>query len=395
MTTAQRTRLFAAACAGIFVFGIVLALLGTMFGLPGVRERYGVDLAAQGDLFLLLFLGIFVTTTVTGPLLDRFGARAVLATSSGLVAAALVGFARAGSFRGAALSAVALGLGGGGLNTANNVLVSDLFDADRAPRLNLLGGFFGIGALVIPLAAASLIHVVALEQMLLASAGLAVASAIGYAALPFPPAREGEGFALRRVFEVVRYPGVLLFAALLFFQSGNEASIGGWTSTYVRERGWPPEVATRMLAGYWAALMLGRLASARLLARASKPAVVAGSGLAAAIGSLLVLVARSTGWMTVGVLVLGGAFASVYPTVLAMAGDRYRRYSGSVFSALFSIALVGGMIFPWTIGHLAQAFGVRSGMILPLVGSLMVAALVTAIARRGEASARGGRWPTP
>lgn len=388
MTPAQRARLFAAACAGIFVFGIVLALLGTMFGLPGVRERYGVDLAAQGDLFLLLFLGIFSTTTVTGPLSDRFGARPVLAASSALVCAALVGFARAHSFGAAALSALVLGIGGGGLNTATNVLVSDLFDADRAARLNLLGVFFGIGALVIPLAAASLIHVVPLERMLLASAVLALACAIAYSSLRFPPAREVAGFSLTRVLEVVRYPGVLLFATLLFFQSGNEASIGGWTSTYVSERGWAPDVATRLLAGYWAALMLGRLAASRLLAIVSKPAIVAGSGLAAAVGSVLLLVARSTWLMAIGVVVLGAAFAPVYPTVLAMAGDRYRRYSGSVFSALFSIALVGGMLFPWSIGHLAQAFGVRSGMVLPLIASIMVSVLVTVIARREGAHSR-------
>lgn len=386
MTPAQRARLFAAACAGIFVFGIVLALLGTMFGLPGVRQRYGLDLAAQGDLFLLLFLGIFATTTVAGPLCDRFGARPVLGVSSALVALALLAFARAHTFRGAALAAFTLGVGGGGLNTVNNVLVSDLYDAGRAPRLNVLGTFFGIGALLIPLTAATLIERISLDQMLLASAGLAVVSAAAYLALPFPPPRELDGFSPRRALEVLRYPGVLLFATLLFFQSGSEASIGGWTSTYANARGWPPETATRLLAGYWAALMLGRLASARLLAHASKPAVVFASGVAAATGSLLLLLADAPWLMVAGVVVLGAAFAPIYPTVLAMVGDRYRRYSGSVFSALFSIALVGGMVFPWAVGHVAQRAGVASGMVLPLVASVMVAVLVIAVARRDAAA---------
>ena len=58
----QRAMLFAAACAGMFIFGVVLALLGTLFGLPAMRERLGVNLAQQGDLFLLLYAGVCFST---------------------------------------------------------------------------------------------------------------------------------------------------------------------------------------------------------------------------------------------------------------------------------------------------------------------------------------------
>jgi MFS transporter, FHS family, glucose/mannose:H+ symporter len=380
----SREPLFASACGGIFVFGIVLALLGTLAGLPEIRARFGFeqDLAAQGNLFLLLFLGIFAATVVVGPLIDRFGNKTVLVVSSALVALALGGFIVAEGFGAAALAAVLLGLGGGGLNTATNVLVSDLYDESRGPRLNVLGVFFGIGALFVPLTAAGLSARIGTTPLLAVSAGLAVACLLAYAMLRFPPPTEAEGFSFSQVAEVVRYPGVLLFATLLFFQSGNEASIGGWTSTYVGHMGWDAATATWVLAGYWAALMIGRLLSARLLAAVSKPRLVLLSGVGSALGALLLLAADSLALMTAGVTLMGLSFASVYPTTLAMVGDRYRRFTGTVFGVLFSIALLGGMLFPWLIGQVSQAMGVRSGMVVPLAGAVMICAIVSIIAAR-------------
>src|SRR5207244_8673699 len=73
--------MFLAHCAGIFLFGIVLALLGTLFGLPEVRARLRVNLGQQGDLFLILYFGVFLSSLVAGPLIDRMGNKLVLMRS--------------------------------------------------------------------------------------------------------------------------------------------------------------------------------------------------------------------------------------------------------------------------------------------------------------------------
>lgn len=387
----NREALFASACGGIFVFGIVLALLGTLFGLPGMRERLGLDLAGQGDVFLLLFAGIFCATALVGPLVDRIGSKWVLATSSLLVGVALLVFLAARSFAGAATGAFLLGLGGGGLNTTANVLVSDLFDESRAARLNVLGTFFGVGALCIPLAAAALAAWLSIAQLLAAASTLALLTAMAYAALRFPPPKESEGFAWSEAARVVRYPGVLLFGVLLLFQSGSEAAVGGWTSTYVGSLGWSSRVATWVLAGYWAGLMIGRLVSARLPAQWSKPLVLLASGAGSVAGCGLLLTASSIASVAAGVALLGLSYANVFPVTLAMVGDRYSRFTGTVFGLLFSIALVGGMVFPWVVGQVSQRLDVRAGMLVPLVGAVSICALAWRLHRAQRHS--GGADP--
>jgi MFS transporter, FHS family, glucose/mannose:H+ symporter len=379
----RQRRVFAAACAGMFVFGIVLALLGTLFGLPELRARLHLNFARQGDLLLDLFAGIFTATVIVGPLLDRFGSRVVLVFSSLLVSAALVGFASAHSFAPVAVASLTLGLGGGGLNTATNVLVSDLYGAERGAMLNVLGIFFGIGALSIPLLAASISALLTPGQLMVSAAALAGVCGLAYLAIECPPPAEAKGFSWREAARVVRYPGIVLFAALLFCQSGNEASIGGWVSTYAAFRGLGARTATWILAGYWAAMMLGRLISARLVSRISKGHLIFWSGVGSVAGSLVLLVASSRSKLAAGAALVGFSFAGIYPTVLAMVGDRYARYAGTVFGVLFSTALIGGMVFPWAIGHVSQTAGVRYGMFLPILSAILICVLVHRI-RRSE-----------
>jgi MFS family permease len=102
-----------------------------------MRARLQINLSQQGNLFLLLYLGIFCASVIVGPLIDSVGNKANLFVSSVLVSAAMVWFALAHSFASAAMAAVLLGLGGGGLNTCTNALVSQEFRSKCVtPRRN-------------------------------------------------------------------------------------------------------------------------------------------------------------------------------------------------------------------------------------------------------------------
>jgi MFS transporter, FHS family, glucose/mannose:H+ symporter len=377
--TSRRKVLFGGAATGIFVFGIVMAVLGTLFGLPEMRQRLQIDLSQQGNVFLLLYVGILLATLVAGPVIDSIGNKVILVTSAALVAAGMAGFAYAHSFGGAAMPAVLLGLGGGGLNTSTNALVSDLYGEDRGPMLNVLGIFYGIGALGIPLLAAVIAGHFPIARQLLICAGLAGACALLFLGMRFPEASGNQSFSWREALQVARLPGVLVLGFLLFCESGNEASIGGWSSTYVAETGLGARTATLILASYWAALMVGRLLVARMLKFVGKRQLVLASGLGALVGAAILLTSRLEALLVAGVLLLGFSYAGVFPTALAIAGDTYRKMTGTVFGLLFAIALMGGMSFPWAVGQISQRLGVRYGMVVPLAGAAGICVLAAKI----------------
>lgn len=357
----------------------MLAVLGTVFGLPAMHERLQVSLAQQGTLFLLLYLGIFVASLVVGPSVDHLGNKANLLASSLIVASAMVFFANAHSFATASVAAILLGIGGGGLNTCTNVLVSDLYAGQRGPMLNLLGIFFGVGALSIPLTAASIEGRFTIPQLFLFCAVLAILCSLWYAATPFPPSRATQAFSWGELLEVARYSGVLLLAFILFLESGNEACIAGWTSTYVNSAGYSPQVATFVLSAYWAALMLSRMLAARMLRGVTKAQLVVSSAVLSLGGCAVLLSAHSLTFLFAGTAMIGLSYGPIFPTTLAIAGDRYSQRAGTVFGLLFSIALVGGMTLPWAVGQLSQRIGVHVGMIVPALGAIGIVVLSLAV----------------
>jgi fucose permease len=387
-STPPRLSLFASVCAGIFVFGIVFALLGVLFGLPEMRARLGINLAQQGDLFLLLYLGIFLATLAAGPSMDHFGHRPVLLLSAVLTSAAMLLFNAADNFALAGTAAIVLGFGGGGLNTATNAFVSEACGEARGPMLNYLGIFFGFGALFLPLLAASLSHWFTISQMLVAAASLSAICAVTYAALKFPPPRGAGSSTIAALGRAARDPLALLFALVLFCQSGNEAVVGGWTSTFLGSRGANARTAMWILAGFWASMMVGRLFAGRLLRRYGKPQIVLAGALGTILGCAILLASSNHAAMTGGVLLVGLSFSGIFPTVLAMAGDRFAESAGTVFGFLFAVALVGGMTFPWAAGHLAQAYGVAIAMVLPLAGAAFICVLIL-VAAREDNGAKG------
>lgn len=366
----------------MFMFGLVLALLGTLFGLPEMRERLQLDLGQQGDLFLLLYLGILPANLASGPTIDRFGHRPVLLASSLLVLIALLIFGTATSFAPAATAAILLGAGAGGLNTATTALVSDLYKAERASMLSFLGIFFGIGALLIPLLAASLEAYFTVVELLFIAAGLAAACLLAYSVLSFPPARHRGSISIFEALRVTRNPGVLLFAFVLLCQSGVEGAVSGWTSSYLNSRGVHPTTSTWVLSGYWAGIMAGRGLAGMLLRIFSNGQVLVVSAFCSLAGLTVLLAATSVPVLAACAAFLGLVFASIFPAVLGMAGDRYKQSIGSVFALMFSVAVFGGMSFPWAVGHVGEAFGLRAGLLVPIAGMALECALIVMILRR-------------
>ncbi len=183
----------AAAFGGIFLFGIVVALLGAV--LPLVTGPLGLGLDGVGNLFVALNGAILAGSFVFGLLVDRFGYRGALTGGPILIGIALVLVSRAGTPWSLAAAVALLGLGGSALNSSTNALVADLHPEPRAKAaaLNRLGAFFGLGALFLPLLIGTLLGRFGLEPLLLAAAGLCLVLGLSSVLPHFPPAKQPEG----------------------------------------------------------------------------------------------------------------------------------------------------------------------------------------------------------
>lgn len=372
--------LMASACAGIFVFGIVMAVLGAI--LPSLFTRIQFNKSEAGNLFFFMNLAMLAVSTLFGPVVDRFGYKVFMMASALLVALSFLLFTLASSYVFLIAAVLLLGLGGGGLNGGSNALTSDLYPEKRSAALNVLGIFFGFGALAIPFLIGTLLNSIGLSVILALATLLSLIPFALFLLLRFPKAKHAQGFPLRQAAKVIGHPLLWLCGFLLFFQSGNEFTVGGWISTYLNERfRVPPMTASLILAAYWAAMMAGRLASTRLVRIVKNEILVLASAVTALLAAIIVFAAPSGLLASLGAVLLGLGFAAIYPTTLAIAGGAFPSFSGTAFSVIFMIALVGGMTAPWLAGKIAAASTIRSGLIIPIVCCLMIVILQLAIIR--------------
>ncbi len=385
-----RERPAGAAYAGHFLFGIVMALLGAI--LPALSSRVGIGLAQAGTLFLVMNACLLVSSLGLGPVMDRFGMKPPLVIGPLLAGAGLAVVALARHYEPLAWGVALLGLGGGALNSAGNTLVADLHDAPeaRSAALNLLGVFYGIGALLIPLAMGLLLEAADLTAILLAAALLCAAVAIRNALATLPTPKQERQLPLREVVRLLREPFVLLFAALLFFQSGNEFVAGGYASSFlVRETGFSVRAAAWGLAGYWAALILTRLALSRVALRMDGPRLLILCALASAAGTALLAFSRHPVLSVLAVAWIGAGLAGIFPTALGIVGARYPAFTGTVFGLLLTAALTGGTLLPWLTGLIGETHGLRPALAVVAAQFLVIAALA-ALARHPAFGSGGG-----
>jgi FHS family glucose/mannose:H+ symporter-like MFS transporter len=363
----------AGAYAGMFGFGIVMALLGAV--LPVLAQRVHFDLARAGDLFLVMNAGMLVTTLVMGPLIDHFGHKLPLIIAPLFVTGALGLVPEVNSFEQLLAVVLLLGIGGGALNQVTNTLIADLHDEVHAKSaaLNVLGVFFGFGALFVPFAIGSALRTLGFGRILFLAMGLSLLPVVLSIPLAFPLPRQREGVSGRRMLSLLGQPIVLTFALLLFFESGNEFVLGGYITTYLtRELGLTVSLASYLLAAYWASLMASRVILSRIMLHKGGGILIRSSALGVAVSMALLLAVRSTPAAFVCVTLLGFSIATIFPTVLGLAGSCYPSHAGTVFGLLIGLALTGGMTLPWLVGRIAENLGIRRALFLVVLNALAI-----------------------
>ncbi len=374
MIGADPRRVFAAACLGMLLFGVTLTTLGAV--LTPLIARYGLNKADAGALMALMSLGILAGSLVFGPVVDRFGYRPVLLAGAMGVGLGLAAIARSPTAAVLAPALLAFGCGGGLLNGATNALVSDITPEGRESGLSLLGVFFGIGALGVPLALGLLLPQVSYATVVGGLAILVVIPLMGFVVVRFPPPKQAQGFPLRRVGALLGDASLLLVGLMLFLQSGMEITLGGWSARYVNEvLGLSEDRSDLVLSLFWIGMVAARLVLARVPRSWPATAVLpAFQGMALA-GAGLLLAVPGVIAAAVGLLLLGAGLAAGYPVLLGFLGGLYRDLTGTAFSAAFVMALIGGSTLSYLTGVLGDRLGLRASLMIVPVAVMAQAGL--------------------
>ena len=354
----QSKRVFISACLGMLLFGIGLITLGSVA--IGLQEKFHLDKISSGTLFSILPLGILLGSLVFGPVCDRYGYKVFLVLSCFLMFIGFQGIAHAGILGLLKICVFLFGFGGGAINGATNAVVSDISESHKAANLSLLGVFFALGALGIPLLLGILNKLYSFQSILSGVSILPVLIGTFILLTKYPEAKHSGQMSVRHSIKLIKEPLLLLIGFFLFCQSSFEGVINNWTTLYLSQQ-W---LATESNALYGLSLFVVGMAVIRLLLGSvfrtiSSAKIMMMSFIMLGIGCLIIQLAGSFAHAVIGLVVCGGGLAAGFPVMLAILGGRYAQLSGTAFGLVLTIALFGNMMMNYGMGWIAEAFGMQ------------------------------------
>lgn len=351
--------------ACMFIFGIVLFLMGSLLPTLKVSDMHGVNLGS------IPLIGILIATIFAGSVLDLHGAKKIMIVALLLIAGSLAILPALHLYWQLEICCFAYGLGGGILNTCTNVLIADLNTTSRARALNLLGFFFSGGAIAAPLLTSAAVGGISTTTALRLLAAVTAAILIPVMIFRFPaPLR--AGVRLRNLFSVLNQPLVWLFGVILIFESGSENCVFVWTGKIATDvLHTSPARGGLALVALAAALGVGRLLAILWLRLLGNAGTIWLSAAVVLLGIAIALTARSLPVMIFATAVIGLGIAGIYPTVLGIAGNHFSGETGTVFGAIIALGLLGGAVGP-TAGGYAARFGTLHVLWIPAVCAVAV-----------------------
>jgi fucose permease len=364
---------------GIFTYGMIAAMLGTI--LPELSKRFNLSPKQNGNIGMMQAIGLMVGAFSTGPLMDLQGKKIGMLLSLSLIAIALVGLRAAKGYGSIAGLMLLLGTGGGALVTAAFALLGDVHVSwtSASGVANGLNVFFGLGGLLTPLIAARIFRNNA-NRLLVFAASIACL-ALAFSVMTEMAGASGKvSFQAAQVGTLLSNRTLLLLSVTLFLYVSCECGVWNWLARHLIAQGVPETKALTILSlGFALGMLLGRMAVVPVLASLTPQSVLMGAALAMAVVTFLMLQVSKPGTAWVLVFLTGIAMAPVFPTALGLAGAAVDKELASTATGLASTCgWLGLVVSSPVIGGIAgdDPKGLKKALLLLPIASLIMAGVI-------------------
>ena len=311
--------LILAASLAILVYGLIAPLLGAL--LPTYTSLSPVQ---RGEIAMAQAIGLVIASLSAGPVVDKRGNKLALVIGLALVSLSAFATPNVSGFGSLIFVYFVLGLGGGIVVTGANSLVGAVEPTRRGSALNFLNLFFGLGGILTTFVASTRLSTTTLCY---AIATLTVIALLANLATKMPGPSGSSGFQASDVPVLLGNPALLLLSLFLFLYVACEVGVWNWLNTFLQDsRGFTKSSAGTVVSyGFAFGILVGRVIISRVLVKVPALTVTLFSAVLITITTFIMLRLPGQTAITVAVFCAGLTMAPVFPTVLAIVGDTFRK----------------------------------------------------------------------
>lgn len=267
----------------VFLMFAMFAMTSDSVGgvIPALIREFHLSLTAAGSFQYASMSGIGIAAIGLGFLADRYGHKTTILFGLALFGGASALFAAGHAFGFFVALLFVAGLGIGIFKSAALAVIGDLSRSTRehAATMNLVEGFFGVGAIIGPALVAYLLqHGSSWKWVYVAAAALCGLLIVGTWTTRFPASRHlrPQEASAAESLRMLRDPVALYFGLGLMLYVGAEAAVYVWAPTYLSGYAGPsPWLAAYVVSIFFVLRAAGRFLGAWLLGRYKWSAVLA------------------------------------------------------------------------------------------------------------------------
>ena len=381
----QRMLLFILLFGTMLLFGMIENIKGISY--PLIREEFSASWEQIGLMVSILSIAYTSFTILAGIFLGRFGIKPSFLLGYGAIFAGLIAvFFVPGFFL--AVAALLLAFSGFGIfEISINALASRLFVKKAALLMNLLHSFYGIGAVIGPVAAGFIAGRAGLGWRYAYFLALPLVLALFIPAIitrfPRPEGAGNSGSLSRKgFFDALRSPLVWLMSFTLGIAVVTEMNSANWGPMYFQDvYGLDPNTdGATFLSTFFLVFTVSRLVCGLIIERIGYLRALLGA-------AFIVLAIYAAGFILGerGIFVLpalGFFVALFWPTLMAVSFVRFGK-DAPVFSS--AIIAIGGLVYAgmqFIVGLTNQLFGSAWGYRSSLIHAAALVVLLLLLYRK-------------
>jgi FHS family Na+ dependent glucose MFS transporter 1 len=368
----QPLMLTAAYYLSFIVLGLATAAEGP--SLPTLAKHTSSPLELISLIFVFGSLGYLLGSLLGGRAYDRIPGHRVMAFAMLVMLGAAAVIPLATALWLLLLAALAMGLGKGALDVGCNTLLQWVHGEQVSPFMNGLHFSFGLGSFFSPILLAQILSIThEIYWVFWIIALLSLPLAIWFWFLPEPPAHHR---AHAQNHSPIPFLPVLLIVLAFVLYVGAEVGFSNWIYTYAITLNLATTItAAYLTSAFWGLFTAGRLLGIYVAGHVSTHTILFTDLAGCLIGlGLIILGHTSAPMLWVGSSILGLAMASIFPTILMLAG-KSMRVTGTITGWFLVGAGIGGMSLPWLIGQAFALIGPGS-MIFVILADLILEAII-------------------